>query len=166
MGIYAWSRLNYINKVQGLLHFILSSKKYLNILYSYIASWKNENEYITSIIYILFYIFSHLSLYLWHALAAMFIWSWHIKDHSGVMYMALTSLITLTSYWILAQTELRNKIHMYYWFDDLLLFLLQCTTGQLGLQLPYINITIVSWNACFSKDTYCLYIYSKMCIRM
>lgn len=68
MGIYAWSRLNYINKVQGLLHFILSSKKYLNILYSYIASWKNENEYITSIIYILFYIFSHLSLYLWHAL--------------------------------------------------------------------------------------------------
>lgn len=60
MGIYAWSRLNYINKVQGLLHFILSSKKYLNILYGYSALCKNEKNILPG-------------LYLWHALAAMFI---------------------------------------------------------------------------------------------
>lgn len=153
MGINAWSRLNYINKVQGLLHFILSSKKYLNILYSYSALCKNEKNILPG-------------LYLWHALAAMYIWSWHIKDHSGVMYMALTSLITLTSYWILAQTELRNKIHMYYWYDDLLLFLLQCTTGQLGLQLPYKHHHCKLKCMFFKRYILPIYIYSKMCIRM
>lgn len=44
----------------------------------------------------------------------------------------LDIILNISSNWIL-----RNKIHMYYWYDDLLLFLLQCTTGQLGLQLPY-----------------------------